>query len=55
MASHLSSSEGILVPAFTGLGAPYWDLMRAAILGLTLNSGREQIESSTGMCGLSNT
>lgn len=33
-----------LVPAFTGLGAPYWDPdARAALLGLTRNSGIEQI------------
>ena len=33
-----------LVPAFTGLGAPYWDpLARAAISGLTRNSSRAHI------------
>lgn len=33
-----------LVPAFTGLGAPYWDpLARGAILGLTRDSGVEHI------------
>ncbi len=33
-----------LVPAFTGLGAPYWDPhARAALLGLTLNSRVEHI------------
>ena len=33
-----------LVPAFTGLGAPYWDpVARGAILGLTLDSGVSQI------------
>jgi glycerol kinase len=33
-----------LVPAFTGLGAPYWDpSARGAILGLTLDSGVSQI------------
>jgi len=32
------------VPAFTGLGAPYWDPdARGAILGLTRDSGRAQI------------
>jgi len=32
--------EVILVPAFTGLGAPYWDAdCRGAIYGLTRNSG----------------
>ena len=33
-----------LVPAFTGLGAPYWDSeARGAIFGLTRNSGRAEI------------
>lgn len=37
MAQSLSDNHGVyLVPAFTGLGAPYWDpLARGAILGLT--------------------
>ena len=34
----------ILVPAFTGLGAPYWDAeCRGAIFGLTRNSGRAEL------------
>lgn len=34
----------VLVPAFTGLGAPYWDPdARAAILGLTRGSGRAHV------------
>ena len=38
----------IVVPAFTGLGAPYWDPeARGAILGLTRGSGREQIVTAT--------
>ena len=37
-----------LVPAFTGLGAPYWDAnARGAILGLTRNSGVEDIVTAT--------
>ncbi|MDD3428770.1 MAG: glycerol kinase GlpK [Oscillospiraceae bacterium] len=33
-----------VVPAFTGLGAPHWDMYaRGAILGLTRGSGRNQI------------
>jgi len=36
--------EVYLVPAFTGLGAPYWDpLARGAILGLTRASGPAEI------------
>ncbi|MFY0612008.1 MAG: glycerol kinase GlpK [Hyphomicrobiaceae bacterium] len=34
----------ILVPAFTGLGAPYWDAeCRGAIYGLTRNTGRSEL------------
>ena len=37
-----------VVPAFTGLGAPYWDpYARGAILGLTRGSGRDQIVTAT--------
>jgi glycerol kinase len=41
IANSIESTEGVyLVPAFTGLGAPYWDPQaRGAILGLTRNSG----------------
>ncbi len=36
-----------LVPAFTGLGAPYWDpLARGAILGLTRDTGIKEIVSA---------
>ncbi len=39
------SSGGVyFVPAFVGLGAPYWDMeARGAILGLTRGSGRGEI------------
>jgi len=38
----------VVVPAFAGLGAPYWDAdARGAILGLTRGSGREQIVTAT--------
>jgi len=38
----------IVVPAFAGLGAPYWDPdARGAILGLTRGSGREQVVTAT--------
>jgi glycerol kinase len=34
----------VLVPAFTGLGAPYWDAhARGALFGLTRNTGREEL------------
>lgn len=37
-----------VVPAFTGLGAPYWDPnARGAIVGLTRGSGRSQIVRAT--------
>ena len=38
------ASEVVMVPAFTGLGAPYWDSgARGALLGLTRDSGRAEI------------
>ena len=42
LASRISDNEGVyFVPAFTGLGAPYWDMYaRGTILGLTRGSGR---------------
>lgn len=41
LARSIRDTEGVyLVPAFTGLGAPYWDPQaRGAIIGLTRNSG----------------
>lgn len=40
-AMHTKDTQGVyFVPAFTGLGAPYWDAQaRGAILGLTRDSG----------------
>ncbi|KLU59261.1 glycerol kinase [Peptococcaceae bacterium CEB3] len=45
MASEVADSGGVyFVPAFVGLGAPYWDMdARGAILGLTRGTGRAQI------------
>lgn len=38
----------VVVPAFAGLGAPYWDPeARAAILGLTRGSSRDQVITAT--------
>ncbi len=38
------AQEVVLVPAFTGLGAPYWrPESRGAIFGLTRNSGRAEL------------
>jgi glycerol kinase len=38
------SQNVILVPAFVGLGAPYWDPdARGAIFGLTRNTGRNEL------------
>lgn len=44
-ASKLKDNGGVyVVPAFTGLGAPHWDMYaRGAILGLTRGSGRNHI------------
>jgi len=37
-----------LVPAFAGLGAPYWDAeAKGAIYGLTLDSGKKEIIKAT--------
>lgn len=43
-ASAMSDHGVFLVPAFTGLGAPYWDPdARGALLGLTRGTGRAEI------------
>ena len=42
------SGDVMVVPAFTGLGAPHWNPeVRAAILGLTLDSGKAEIARAT--------
>ncbi|GGX71356.1 glycerol kinase 1 [Litorimonas cladophorae] len=45
----LDSTEGVyLVPAFTGLGAPYWAPdARGAVFGMTRNTGRDQVIRAT--------
>jgi glycerol kinase len=45
MAQGLDGNDGVyLVPAFTGLGAPHWDMdARGAILGLTRGTGQAHI------------
>lgn len=41
-------ADVIVVPAFAGLGAPYWDPeARGAILGLTRGSSRDQVITAT--------
>ncbi len=49
IAASIESSDGVyVVPAFVGLGAPYWDqYARGAIVGLTRGSGRAQIVRAT--------
>lgn len=44
-AEKLKSNDGVyVVPAFVGLGAPYWDMYaRGAIFGLTRGTGRSHI------------
>ena len=44
-AQKVPDSAGIyVVPAFTGLGAPYWDMYaRGAVVGLTRGAGRDHI------------
>ncbi len=45
MAQSLQSNEGVyFVPAFTGLGAPYWkDDVRACLVGMTFDTKQEHI------------
>lgn len=45
MAANLTDNQGVyLVPAFTGMGAPYWDPhARGALYGLTRDTGPAQI------------
>jgi len=49
VAARVEDTQGVyVVPAFTGLGAPYWDMRaRGAIVGLTRGSGRDQIIRAT--------
>lgn len=48
-ATQVSSTDGVyVVPAFAGLGAPYWDMYaRGAILGLTRGTGKNHIVRAT--------
>jgi glycerol kinase len=48
-ATKVPDSQGVyVVPAFTGLGAPYWDMYaRGAILGLTRGTNRNHIIRAT--------
>ena len=40
-----------MVPAFTGLGAPYWDMYaRGAVLGITRGTGRAHIARAVLEC-----
>jgi glycerol kinase len=49
VATSINSSEGVyVVPAFVGLGAPYWDqYARGTIVGLTRGTGRAHIVRAT--------
>jgi glycerol kinase len=49
LARQAGETEGVyVVPAFVGLGAPYWDMYaRGAILGLTRDTGKEHIVRAT--------
>lgn len=47
-AKALGSNEVYVVPAFSGLGAPYWDMYaRGAIFGLTRDTGKDHIIKAT--------
>jgi glycerol kinase len=44
----LGSNDVYVVPAFAGLGAPYWDMYaRGAIFGLTRDTGKDHIIKAT--------
>jgi glycerol kinase len=44
----LGSNGVVVVPAFAGLGAPYWDMYaRGAIFGLTRDTGKDHIIKAT--------
>ncbi len=49
VATSVESADGVyVVPAFVGLGAPYWDqYARGAIVGMTRGSGKAQIVRAT--------
>jgi glycerol kinase len=49
IAESVADTHGVyVVPAFTGLGAPYWDAgARGAILGLTRGAGRAHLVRAT--------
>ena len=52
LAATVPDSGGVVVvPAFTGLGAPYWDMYaRGAILGITRGTGRAHIARAVLEC-----
>jgi len=52
LAQRADPNESVfLVPAFVGLGAPYWDAnARGALFGLTRNSGAAEIARATIEC-----
>ncbi len=49
IATSITNSQGVyVVPAFVGMGSPYWDQnARGAIFGLTRGSGRKEITRAT--------
>lgn len=56
MAESVENTNGVyIVPAFVGLGAPYWDdACQATIVGLTFGANKNHIvRSSLGIYGLS--
>jgi len=47
-AQKVSNNEVFVVPAFAGLGAPYWDMYaRGAIFGLTRDTGKNHLIKAT--------
>lgn len=47
-ANKIEDTDGLVVPAFTGLGAPYWDMYaRGGIFGITRGTKREHLVRAT--------
>jgi glycerol kinase len=52
LAAKVSDTNGVVVvPAFTGLGAPYWDMYaRGAVLGITRGTNRNHLARAVLQC-----
>ena len=49
--SALTSDQTYLIPAFSGLGAPYWDSnAKAALVGMTRTTGKNEVVAASLKC-----